>query len=91
MGSLDFYTVKTCNCWVVERRDMGGVVDDLDSHRCACSGGGIDGLRGLWGLGILMLSASLINKCKEKRRHLFSIHSQNEIENKIDLTAWSIA
>ena len=55
-----------CNCWVVERRDMGGVVDDLDSHRCACSGGGIDGLRGLWGLGILMLSASLINKCKEK-------------------------
>ena len=46
---------------------MGGV-DDVAGPRCACSGGGIDGLRGWWGLGILMLSASHTNKCKEMRR-----------------------
>ena len=47
-------------------KDMRGVVDDVDGQKCACTGGSIDGLRGLWGLGILMPSASLTNKCKEK-------------------------
>ena len=48
--------------------EMGGVVDDVAGHRCTCSAsGGIDGLRGLWGLGILMLSPSFTNNAKKRK------------------------
>ena len=46
---------------------MGGVVGGVVGQRCTCSAGGIDGLRGLWGLGILILSASFTNNARKRK------------------------